>query len=623
MALIPSGMGWSAEENYMKQYAGQIATVNAITSELLEDLPVATTVSDIISRGVVALIATGATTEYRYILATDTPGVKGAMCKNPNNASLIAPYGLSASTGAKLYYLNQYRTLPNGDWNIPSTPGVSSINNTSTSYRGIYFGYGGFNSYNTSYTITPYIFFDTTSAALTEAVNTLVSTAINKIDDGYCAIAWVKYKTYSDVVSVTPVLISTVDDYTFFSYAHNETFSALYYGKRFYFSFSYETDAAQPYSILTLDYTGATYPVMSPALMFEYVARSVSLTVTETGDPWGGPTAESGGGDGAVDSGDDIPFATPPVASAVGAGLFTMFTPDLLTIQSLANYMWSTLDVDVFKKIFANPIDVIMGLHIVPCSTIFAGNKEIKVGGIGTGISCSYTANQYASVNCGGITIPKKWGAYLDYSPYTKTEIWLPYIGFRELNIDDIQGKTIYLNYWIDVLSGSCNAELRTQCDDGNSAVLYSWSGHCAAQVPVTGADMRSAVTAALSIAASAVGLGSAIATGGATAPMAADLIASAAVNSMALKPTVRRSGSVSGSVGFLAQQTPYIVRSQPNIALPAEQNKLSGYPSFTTVTLGSLSGYNEVEHIHLEGVAATSEELDEIEAILKEGVLF
>ena len=104
---------------------------------------------------------------------------------------------------------------------------------------------------------------------------------------------------------------------------------------------------------------------------------------------------------------------------------------------------------------------------------------------------------------------------------------------------------------------------------------------------------------------------------------MIAGTVASATVNSMQLKPEVQRSGSVSGSSGFVAGQKPYIVRTNPRSAIPANQNKFHGYPSFVTVNLGQISGYNEVYSIHLENIPATGAELDEIESILKGGAIF
>lgn len=117
-----------------------------------------------------------------------------------------------------------------------------------------------------------------------------------------------------------------------------------------------------------------------------------------------------------------------------------------------------------------------------------------------------------------------------------------------------------------------------------------------------------------------AVSLGSMVATGGATAPMALGQIASTVVND--LKPSIERSGSISGGGGLLANQTPFLILTRPRQCLPEFQNEFSGYPSFITAFLGDVSGYTEVHSVRLTGVQATDNEIDEIISLLKNGVI-
>ena len=69
--------------------------------------------------------------------------------------------------------------------------------------------------------------------------------------------------------------------------------------------------------------------------------------------------------------------------------------------------------------------------------------------------------------------------------------------------------------------------------------------------------------------------------------------------------------------------QAPYLILISPRQALPSKQNEFIGYPSLITVQLTELSGYTEVQSIHLENIPATQEELAEIESLLEGGVIF
>ncbi len=333
---------------------------------------------------------------------------------------------------------------------------------------------------------------------------------------------------------------------------------------------------------------------------------------TDPYDPGG--SSDTGGGTGNFDD-TSVPVDIPslPSLSALDTGFIALYNPSLSELLALASYMWSTgFDLDTLKKLFADPMDCILGLSIVPVAVPDGGQSAVKVGNISTGVMMNKASSQYVTVDCGSLAVNEYWGGYLDYAPFTQAEIYLPYIGTHPLALDDIMGKTVHVVYHVDILSGACCAYV--QCD---GTVLYSFIGQCSSSIPVTGNDFTSVINGVLSIAGS---IGTMIATGGASAPMAAGTIASNAVNS--LKPQVEKSGAMSGTGGLLGIQVPYIILTRPRQALPAGQNALMGYPSFITRTLGSLSGYTEVESIHLEGIPCTSEELTEIETLLQGGVI-
>lgn len=332
-------------------------------------------------------------------------------------------------------------------------------------------------------------------------------------------------------------------------------------------------------------------------------------------DPYSeGGSSSTGGGTGTFsDTGDAISIPGLPTLSATSAGFITIFNPSAAQMASLAGYMWSgAFDLETFRKIFANPMDCILGLSIVPVDVPAGGSAEVKVGNIGTGIYMTKAASQYVEVDCGTLNVEEFWGAYLDYDPYTKAEIYLPYIGTHPIAVDDIMGKPVHVVYHVDILSGACVAYVK--CGD---SVLYSFIGQCSSSIPISGNDWTNVVNGVLSIAGS---IGTMVATGGASAPAAVGRIVSTAVNT--LKPTVEKSGSLSGTGGMMGIQTPYLILTRPQQALPAKQNTYTGYPSFITASLESLSGYTEIEEIHLENVPATSGELDEIISLLKGGVI-
>ena len=358
-----------------------------------------------------------------------------------------------------------------------------------------------------------------------------------------------------------------------------------------------------------------------------------------------GGNSGTGGGQGNFDgSSEPIDFPPMPTLSAADTNFITLYNPTLAQLRELSSYMWSDLfSLDTLKKIFADPMDCILGLSIVPVDVPDGGAKEVKVGNISTGVNMSVASTQFVKVDCGSINVNEYWGAYLDYEPYTQAQIFLPYIGTRPISVDEIMGKTVHVVYHVDILSGACCCFVK--CGD---SVLYTFNGQCSIPIPVTGANYTSIVNGVINIAAS---VGSLVATGGQAAPLIAagsaagatkaavakgaaakaqltnaqigtgSSVASNVANQM--KPQIAKSGSISGGAGILNMQTPYLILIRPRQALPSKQNEFIGYPSLITVQLSELSGYTEVQSIHLENIPATSQELDEIEGLLKEGVIF
>lgn len=333
-------------------------------------------------------------------------------------------------------------------------------------------------------------------------------------------------------------------------------------------------------------------------------------------DPYNdGGNTDSGGGNGNFDNtSDTIDIPSLPSLTVSNTGFITLFNPSTADLQDLAAYMWSNLfDLNGWKKIFADPMDAILGLSIVPVNIPTSGSAAVTVGNISTGITMPLITSQYVTVDCGSITVSEYWGAYLDYAPYTKAEMYLPYCGIHAIDIDDIMGKTVNIVYHVDVLSGACCVYIKS----GNS-ILYTFIGQCSSSIPITGDNWTNVVNGVLS---AAVSIGSMAATNGVTAGKELPKLASNAINNT--KPAISKSGAMGGTGGMLAYQKPYLIITRPRQALPVEQNKFIGYPSFITVNLSDLSGYTEIESIHLVGVNATENELKEIEQILMSGVIF
>ena len=342
------------------------------------------------------------------------------------------------------------------------------------------------------------------------------------------------------------------------------------------------------------------------------------VPVVDTDDPYmdiddsepSGPAEGSG-----IPESDPVDIPGLPTVSVTDTGFVGLFNPNLAQVQNLADYMWTGLfDINTYKKIFADPMDCILGFNMVPVD-VPAGSVPVpvRVGNISTGILMYVATSQWVEVDCGSITLELPYGCYLDYAPYSKFSLYLPYIGIVELSTDDVVGKTLTLKYHVDVLSCSCVAFLK--CGD---SVLYQFTGSCGYSIPLTGDSFKQTVANVVSIAAT---VGGVVASGGISAPAAVAAGASVTSNVMNSKPEIHRSGAIGSSAGLLGLQKPYLIMELPNACKPAKQYHYLGYPGFITVKISNLSGFASFESVILDGIGCTSEERQMIESYCSGGI--
>ena len=398
-----------------------------------------------------------------------------------------------------------------------------------------------------------------------------------------------------------------------------------------------EAEAAQFYPITRYLGQGVNQYYLSPSetemgLIYYWLTGSDDEPQDEE-DPYATGSEGDGGDGNPYQPQDHIGLSSKPTESGLDLGIVTLYKPSKTQLQAIASFMWSDDVLDNFKKYFNNFGDNLLSLMIIPYEpeAEAVSAKKFKVGNMESDDvnlqSVVYVKDRYADIDMGSFFLKRKWDSYLDVSPYSKLEIYLPYCGTHQLNTDEIvypanmdgflpvkpeQDIELKLNYRLDLVTGNIVASLFV-----NGENRYQFVGKCGITVPITGANYNNMVTGAITAGA---GLAATIASGGLTAPLSAAAAVSGTV--MASKPEIYRSGNLSGDVSMLGYDTPYLIKTIPNKPTLEKQELYTGFPSYKKGTLGSFSGYTEVIEAHIDDVACTSEERDMIMAALKGGVI-
>lgn len=317
-----------------------------------------------------------------------------------------------------------------------------------------------------------------------------------------------------------------------------------------------------------------------------------------------------------TDDTGDLPITPVPAVGVPGTGFVAIYNPTQSQLASFSQYLWSNNFIENIKKLFEDPMQAVIGLHMIYATPSRGADHNIVCGYLDSGVNSRTVSNQYINIACGAIKVSKYFGNILDYAPYTKIQLFLPFIGVVSLDTNEVMGSTLNVTYRVDVLTGACLAQVSVSRSD-YGAVMYAFSGNCAVQLPITGGNYSSIIANTIGIGAS---IGATIASGGALAPVA---VAGAAAGVSNSHLNVAHSGSIGANAGAMGGKIPYLIITRPKPYNANNYNNFYGYPSNKTIKLSYCTGYTRVKDIHLENISsATDDELNEIESLLKEGVI-
>lgn len=144
------------------------------------------------------------------------------------------------------------------------------------------------------------------------------------------------------------------------------------------------------------------YPMPSDnGVIVHVIARLVDPNIQ-------GGTSETGGGQGIFDDTSDVvPVPIIPPISATESGLCALYRPTQTQLKSLTRYLWTNITdfIENVNKLFANPMDYLIALNILPCKPDVGENKIINIGSWTTTIEMPPVNSQWYELDCGKIDI--------------------------------------------------------------------------------------------------------------------------------------------------------------------------------------------------------------------------
>ena len=302
---------------------------------------------------------------------------------------------------------------------------------------------------------------------------------------------------------------------------------------------------------------------------------------------------------------DDDDNDTNVLSSGIGV-LTSTFHMTKERIKQLGQFLWGTSIFDEFSLINNNPIENIISCKAIPYE-ISGTTQEITLGNVKTGVNGEKISQNFSKQTIGTVAIAEHYKNFLDYAPYTNVIIYLPYIGFKELDASLVMGKTLKIEYTLDVITGGCLAQIYV-----GKIRLYEFTGNIGVDISITASNRAQVESAYIS---AGVGVVSSAMSGNVTG--AVNSIIGAATSQYHYSGT----GNPSPSCVSSTNRTCYVVIDRPQYQSLNAFNHTRGRMCCLSKTIGSLKGYTVCDgNVDISGISATDEEKEEIVNILSSG---
>ena len=313
--------------------------------------------------------------------------------------------------------------------------------------------------------------------------------------------------------------------------------------------------------------------------------------------------------------------------------LTTSYALSASNTHAFGNWLWGTgFDLDQLKLVVNNPIENIVSCKLFPFSVTGGTTENVKIGNVQSTVSGNkLPENVERMFVFGDILIEGFYNNFLDYAPYTKITLYLPYIGYKELDPEEVMRRYIQVRYYVDLVTGACRAVILSHGTDTATENIFkpiaSYDGVIGQDVPVIGSNRAQVeagyvVGGAKAIVDIASGIGSAI-TGnvGGALNNVGNAVSTGINSAMAMYHTYTE-GTPSPAVSRFDEQKCYVIINSPMYTEPTLYAHQNGKPCNLTCRLSELHGYTVIDNtVDLSSISCEAGEREEILNLLTSGI--
>lgn len=303
-----------------------------------------------------------------------------------------------------------------------------------------------------------------------------------------------------------------------------------------------------------------------------------NITVVNYDDDPGGYDDDDDDYHDPTDNEDDTPDDSTDIS--VSGEVCKTFKIEQIELKKLSQFLWSSDFFDNILLVNNSPIENIISLKALIGTVATTGTSQSLALGNVTTTANVVPCNESIIINVGSITLPRKYNNFLDFEPYTKVQIYLPFYGCAMLDSSLVIGRTISIKYIIDVITATAKIKIIH-----DNKTLYEFKTTCGSDLPITSSNRASVEMGYLS---SGVGMGVSIASGNMIGAIASGL----SMGQSQFHSST--SGNVSGILNFHDSRMVTVLVDRPVYTELRNFNKTHGRVCNLSKTLSELRGFTK-----------------------------
>lgn len=350
--------------------------------------------------------------------------------------------------------------------------------------------------------------------------------------------------------------------------------------------------------------------------------KSDTIDVDDDEGTYDNDSGDGGTGTGNIPTGEDIDEPDKPGKNGASTGLLRGYVLSQEQVTKFSSWLWTSDIIDYISKLFtSNPLDSIITFSMLPYtpSTSETGTSIILGGKACTEVTDALLINEQFNTfefTYDGLTEPI-WGNALDYEKGVKIELYIPFVGIVNIDVNACVFTKLKLKYIIDCFTGQGIVYLiSTKTDatwdsDRKKCLLGQWTFNCKSSLPLTRNDITSLVSGTI----------------GAVASIPSGNVGGVLSAIMGSRQSIQRSGDVATSTAYMSKRNPYIIYTMTKAVIPKGEYGKKGRPQYAVKKVGDCEGFIQCENPRLSfngdnGQFPTDEEIKEIYSLLQEGVV-